>query len=93
MEETLVNLIQTLGFPIAIAAAMMWYTSKITTRNMDEAKERESNYQKILVDYGARMTQMSEVLSLMNKNLADARIEHKGIMEFIAEESNKQAEK
>lgn len=83
MEETIVTLIQTLGFPIATAAVMIWYIGKIMNRNMDEAKEREANYQKILLEYGARMEQISDVLLKVNGNLADARVEHKEIMKYV----------
>lgn len=83
MEMDWVQVIQSLGFPIAIAAVMLWYMSKITTRNMDEAKERETNYQKILTEYGIQMRQLSEVLLKVNGNLADARVEHKEIMKFM----------
>lgn len=83
MEMDWIQAIQSLGFPIAIAAVMLWYMSKITTRNMDEAKERETNYQKILTEYGIQMRQLSEVLLKVNSNLADARVEHKEIMKFM----------
>lgn len=86
MEMDWIQVIQSLGFPIAIAAVMLWYMSKITTRNMDEAKERETNYQKILTEYAIQMRQLSDVLLKVNGNLADARVEHKEIMNFIAEE-------
>lgn len=83
MEMDWIQVIQSLGFPIAIAAVMLWYMSKITTRNMDEAKERELNYQKILMEYGIQMRELSDVLLKVNGNLADARVEHKEIMKFI----------
>ena len=86
MEMDWIQVIQSLGFPIAIAAVMLWYMSKITTRNMDEAKERETNYQKILTEYGIQMRQLSEVLLKVNSNLADARAEHREIMKFVDSE-------
>lgn len=83
MEMDWMQAIQSLGFPIAIAAVMLWYMSKITTRNMDEAKERETNYQKILTEYGIQMRELSNVLLKVNASLADARIEHKEIMRYV----------
>ena len=88
MEMDWIQAIQSLGFPIAIAAVMLWYMSKITTRNMDEAKERETNYQKILTEYGIQMRELSNVLLKVNANLADARIEHKEIMKFVDSEKD-----
>lgn len=83
MEMDWIQAIQSLGFPIAIAAVMLWYMSKITNRNMDEAKDRETNYQKILTDYSVKMTMVSDVLLKMNGNLEDARTEHREIMKYM----------
>ena len=83
MEMDWIQVIQSLGFPIAIAAVMLWYMSKITTRNMDEAKDRETNYQKILTEYGIQMRELSGVLLKVNSNLADARVEHREIMKYV----------
>ena len=40
MQET-ITVIQTLGFPIAVAIACGWFIYKIISRDKDEAKARE----------------------------------------------------
>ena len=57
-KETVIQIIQTLGFPIACVIGLGVFAYKFVERIQDENAARETKYQDMLVQYGARMTEM-----------------------------------
>lgn len=65
--------VQTLGFPIAAAVAVGIVFYKILLRVMDENKQREENYQKLLVAYGEKMGEISQALAEIKGDICEMR--------------------
>lgn len=62
-----VSLIQTLGFPIAVATGMAWFAYTFITRFQDEAKEREGIMRGTISDATAAMKEATKINSELAK--------------------------
>jgi len=71
--EVVIQFIQTLGFPIAVAVAVGFIFYKVLIRVMDENKQREENYQKLLVDYGAKMGEITAALAEIKGDICEIK--------------------
>ena len=60
--DVVMQIVQTLGFPVAacIGVGVVFY--KLLVRVMDENADREAKYQTMLTEYGAKMSEISEAL-------------------------------
>lgn len=73
--DVVMQLVQTLGFPVAacIGVGIVFY--KLLVRVMDENAEREEKYQTMLTEYGAKMSEISRALVDIKNDVSD--IHHK----------------
>ena len=73
--DVVMQIIQTLGFPVAacIGVGVVFY--KLLVRVMDENADRESKYQTMLTEYGAKMSEISRALAEIKNDVSD--IHHK----------------
>lgn len=73
--DVVMQLIQTLGFPVAacIGVGVVFY--KLLVRVMDENADREEKYQTMLTEYGAKMSEISRALVEIKNDVND--IHHK----------------
>ena len=65
--DVVMQLVQTLGFPVAacIGVGVVFY--KLLVRVMDENADREEKYQTMLTEYGAKMSEISKALVEIKK--------------------------
>lgn len=61
------NVIQTLGFPIACVIACGVFIYKLVTRDKDENKEREIRYQEMLEKNTTQLSKISDTISESNE--------------------------
>lgn len=73
--DVIMQIVQTLGFPVAacIGVGVVFY--KLLVRVMDENADRESKYQTMLTEYGAKMSEISRALAEIKNDVSD--IHHK----------------
>ena len=73
--DVVMQLVQTLGFPVAacIGVGIVFY--KLLVRVMDENADREAKYQTMLTEYGAKMSEISRALAEIRNDVSD--IHHK----------------
>lgn len=71
--DTVTQLIQTLGFPVACVVFMGWFCYKYINRIMDENKDREARYQEMLTTYGNKMAEISEALVEIKNDIGDLK--------------------
>lgn len=69
--DSVLQIIQTLGFPISCVIFMAIFVYKYINRIMDENKEREEQYQNLLVAYGEKMAEISSALAEINNRIDD----------------------
>ena len=77
--EQITQIIQTLGFPIAIVIFLGFFCWKFIVRIMDENKERETCYRNMLMNYGEKMAEISEALAEIKNDMSDVKrtvVEH-----------------
>ena len=77
--EQITQIIQTLGFPIAIVIFLGFFCWKFIVRIMDENKERETCYRNMLMNYGEKMAEISEALVEIKNDMSDVKrtvVEH-----------------
>lgn len=72
--ENVLQIIQTLGFPIACVVFLGWFVYKYINRIMDENKSREDHYQELLTNYGEKMAEISKALAEIKNDINDIRI-------------------
>ena len=78
--EQITQIIQTLGFPIAIVIFLGFFCWKFIVRIMDENKERETCYRDMLMNYGEKMAEISKALAEVKNDMSDIKrtvAEHK----------------
>lgn len=85
--QQIMDTINTIGFPIALAAFLLLYVKSFTGRMMDENLEREKEYRAHQKTMTSEMSVISDTLSRVNKSLDDARIEHQRIFEEHKEQN------
>lgn len=73
--DVVMQIVQTLGFPVAacIGVGIVFY--KLLVRVMDENADREAKYQTMLTEYGAKMSEISRALVEIRNDVSD--IHHK----------------
>ncbi len=73
--DVIMQIVQTLGFPVAacIGVGVVFY--KLLVRVMDENADREAKYQTMLTEYGAKMSEISRALAEIKNDVSD--IHHK----------------
>ena len=73
--DVVMQIVQTLGFPVAacIGVGVVFY--KLLVRVMDENADREAKYQTMLTEYGAKMSESSRALVDIKNDVSD--IHHK----------------
>ena len=77
--EQVMQIIQTLGFPIAIVIFLGFFCWKFIVRIMDENKERETCYRGMLTNYGEKMAEISKALVEIKNDMDDVKrtvVEH-----------------
>lgn len=69
--DVVLQIVQTLGFPVAacIGVGMVFY--KLLVRVMDENADREAKYQTMLTEYGAKMSEISRALVDIKNDVSD----------------------
>lgn len=72
--ENVLQIIQTLGFPIACVVFLGWFVYKYINRIMDENKSREDHYQELLTNYGEKMAEISKALAEIKNDINDIHI-------------------
>jgi len=70
---TLGTALPTVGFPILSAVAIGFVFYKVIVRIMDENKVREENYQKLLLDYGEKMGEITSALAEMKGDISEIK--------------------
>lgn len=76
MSAEFINLFTNVGFPIAVAACLMWWVMKITDKTRDEFLSREN---KLL----EANKQFAEALTKSSVAIADATKQHEEIIRHI----------
>ena len=71
--EQVMQIIQTLGFPIAIVIFLGFFCWKFIVRIMDENKERETCYRNMLTNYGEKMAALSKALVEIKNDIGDVK--------------------
>ena len=71
--EQVMQIIQTLGFPIAIVIFLGFFCWKFIVRIMDENKERETCYRNMLTNYGEKMAEISKALVEIKNDISDVK--------------------
>lgn len=69
-----VQIIQTLGFPIACVLACGFFIYKLVNRDKDEAKQREDKYNEINMKYSEAMGKIADTIkdsNMVNKELSE----------------------
>lgn len=61
--ESLVKVVETLGFPIACVVLLGYVGYKYLNRIMDENQQREKRYQDLLEDYADKMGEITKALT------------------------------
>ena len=61
------NVIQTLGFPVACVVACGFFIYKLVTRDKDEAKERENRLQDSIKDSSIALSKVADTIDESNK--------------------------
>jgi len=76
--DAVINIIQSLGFPIACVIGLGWFLWRFVERIMDENKEREAKYQemvsennKALTEYGRNLATITSTLERMENKFED----------------------
>ena len=69
--DVMLNIIQTLGFPIAACVGVGFVFYKLLVRVMDENASREEKYQTMLTEYGAKMSEISKALAEIKNDVSD----------------------
>ena len=72
--ENVLQIIQTLGFPVACVVFLGWFVYKYINRIMDENKSREDHYQELLTNYGEKMAEISKALAEIKNDINDIHI-------------------
>ena len=72
MEQAM-QIIQALGFPIAIVIFLGFFCWKFIVRIMDENKERETCYRNMLTNYGEKMAEISKALVEIKNDIGDVK--------------------
>lgn len=67
--DAVVQIVQTLGFPIACVVFLGAFIYKYVTRIMDENKAREDNYRSMLAEYGAKMAEIANALATIQADI------------------------
>lgn len=67
--EQILSFIQTLGFPVAVAVGISFFTYRFIVRVMDENQKREEGYKSLLEDYGTKIGEISKTLSAIQERL------------------------
>ena len=73
--DVVMQIIQTLGFPVAACVGVGVVFYKLLVRVMDENADREAKYQTMLTEYGAKMSEISRALVEIKNDVSD--IHHK----------------
>ena len=71
--EQAIQIIQTLGFPIAIVIFLGFFCWKFIVRIMDENKERETCYRDMLTNYGEKMAEIRKALVEIKNDIGDVK--------------------
>ena len=74
--ETVIQIVQTLGFPIACVIGLGVFAYKFVERIQDENAAREIKYQDMLVQYGAKMADIAEALAEIKNDISDLKNQH-----------------
>lgn len=61
------NIIQTLGFPIACVVACAFFIYKLVVRDKDEAKERENKLQENIKDNAVALSKVADTIEQSNE--------------------------
>ena len=95
--STVIEIISTLGFPIALSIAMGWMFFKIFTWQREDAKEREirdneqiKHFSVIISDNSKALLKNSETMELIAKKLEDVDEKIDEIKQDVAEIKYKQ---
>lgn len=69
--DVVMQIVQTLGFPVAacIGVGVVFY--KLLVRVMDENNSREEKYQTMLTEYGVKMSEISKALAEIKNDVND----------------------
>ena len=72
--DVVMQIVQTLGFPVAacIGVGIVFY--KLLVRVMDENADREEKYQTMLTEYGAKMSEISKSLVEIKNDVSDIHL-------------------
>lgn len=73
--DVVMQIVQTLGFPVAACVGVGVVFYKLLVRVMDENADREAKYQTMLTEYGAKMSEISRALVDIKNDVSD--IHHK----------------
>ena len=71
--EQVMQIIQTLGFPIAIVIFLVFFCWMFIVRIMDENIERETCYRNMLTNYGEKMAEISKALVEIKNDIGDVK--------------------
>lgn len=71
--DGVMQFIQTLGFPIAVAVGLCYYCYIFTKRVMDENKAREDKYHSLLTEYGVKMSEICEALADIKSDIKELK--------------------
>lgn len=69
----IMELIQSVGFPIAAVVGMCIFGKYLITRMMDENAAREEKYNTMLTQYGAKMAEICEALAEIKNDIQDLK--------------------
>lgn len=67
--ESIIQIIQTLGFPVACVIFLCLFVYKYINRIMDENKAREDRYQDMIQEYGSNLATITTTLERMENKL------------------------
>lgn len=62
-----IQIIQTLGFPIACVVACGFFIYKIVNRDKDEAKERENKYMDTIKSHDVSLSKVADTIASANE--------------------------
>ena len=69
--DVIMQIVQTLGFPVAACVGVGIVFYKLLVRVMDENADREAKYQTMLTEYGAKMSEISKALVEIKNDVSD----------------------